>query len=170
MSSQKIKDEAPKIKIKKGKKRADVHCECTVFASFNNTIVNIVSKTGDTISWGSAGCAGIKDSRKSTPFAAQLAAERAAKAALEVGVKRLDVRVKGVGPGRESAIRSLKTNGLDILSIKDVTGIPHNGCRPKKEAKNFNFKGDIIMKMENQSQCQRVFARARKQKIIVAGL
>jgi small subunit ribosomal protein S11 len=122
-----------KIKVKKGKKRADVHGQCTVKATFNNTIVSITDNNGNVLSWGSAGRSGIKGSRKSTPFAAQLAGEVAAKGAMELGVRKLDVRVKGAGPGRESAVRSLKNSGLEVLSIKDVTGIPHNGCRPKKK-------------------------------------
>ena len=122
-----------KIKVKKGKKRADVYGYCTVKATFNNTIVSITDNNGNVLSWGSAGRSGIKGSRKSTPFAAQLAGEVAAKSAMELGVRKLDVRVKGVGPGRESAVRSLKNSGLEVLSIRDATGIPHNGCRPKKK-------------------------------------
>ena len=121
------------VKVKKGKKQTRPHAHCTVLATFNNTIVTIINTSGETISWGSAGCAGIKGSRKSTPFAAQLASERAAQKAIEVGVKKVDVRVKGAGLGRESAIRSLKISGLEVLSIKDMTGFPHNGCRPKKK-------------------------------------
>ena len=101
-------------------------------ASFNNTIITITDPTGAVISWGSAGVAGFKGSRKSTPFAAQVAAESAATTAMEMGMRKLDVRVKGAGAGRESAIRALKAAGMDIMSIKDVTGVPHNGCRPKK--------------------------------------
>ncbi len=123
----------PKIKVKKGKKRADVSGKCAVHATFNNTIVTITDVSGNVVSWGSAGKAGIKGSRKSTPFAAQLAGEIAAKAAMELGMRRVDVTVKGAGPGRESAVRSLKSAGMEILSIRDMTGIPHNGCRPKKK-------------------------------------
>ncbi len=122
-----------KIKVKKGKKRADINGQCTVRATFNNTIISITDNNGNVISWGSGGKVGIKGSRKSTPFAAQLAGESAAKAAMEVGVRRLEVRVKGAGAGRESAVRALKSAGMEILSIKDVTGMPHNGCRPKKK-------------------------------------
>lgn len=125
--------EDSKIKIKKGKKRADINGRCSVKATFNNTIVTISDNNGNVISWGSAGKAGIKGSRKSTPFAAQLAGEIAAKKAVEMGMRRLDVIVKGAGPGRESAVRSLKNAGMEVLSIKDATGIPHNGCRPKKK-------------------------------------
>jgi small subunit ribosomal protein S11 len=100
-------------------------------SSFNNTIVCITDPEGNVISWASAGNVGFKGSRKSTPFAAQLAAEKAAKAAMEHGMRRVEVMVKGPGSGRETAIRSLHT-GLEVAGIKDVTPIPHNGCRPKK--------------------------------------
>ncbi len=101
-------------------------------SSFNNTIVTISDTNGNAISWASAGEMGFKGSRKSTPFAAQTAAETAAKAAMEHGLKTVEVFVKGPGQGRESAIRALQTAGLEIVSIKDVTPIPHNGCRPPK--------------------------------------
>ena len=103
-----------------------------IHSSFNNTIVTITDTNGNTISWGSAGGQGFKGSRKSTPFAAGEVAETAAKAAMEHGLKTVEVFVKGPGAGRESAIRSLQTAGLEITSIKDVTPIPHNGCRPPK--------------------------------------
>ena len=103
-----------------------------VHASFNNTIVALTDKEGNVIVWESAGSAGFKGSRKSTPFAAQIAAEAAGKAAQECGVKNLEVRIKGPGPGRESAVRALNAIGLKITSIQDVTPIPHNGCRPPK--------------------------------------
>ena len=101
-------------------------------STFNNTIVTITDTSGNAIAWSSAGSQGFKGSRKSTPFAAQVAAEAAAKIAMDMGVRRADVLVKGAGSGREAAVRSIKATGLDILSIKDVTGIPHNGCRPRK--------------------------------------
>lgn len=101
-------------------------------SSFNNTIVTITDVKGNAISWGSAGALGFKGSRKSTPYAAGQVAETAAKAAMEHGLKTVDVEVKGPGSGREAAIRSLQSAGLDISSIKDVTPIPHNGCRPPK--------------------------------------
>jgi len=101
-------------------------------SSFNNTIVAITDPEGNVISWASAGNVGFKGSRKSTPFAAQLAAEKAAKAAMEHGMRKVDVLVKGPGSGRETAIRSLQNSGLEVSGIKDVTPIPHNGCRPKK--------------------------------------
>ena len=103
-----------------------------IHSSFNNTIVTITDTNGNTISWGSAGGQGFKGSRKSTPFAAGQAAETAAKAAMEHGLKTVEVYVKGPGSGREAAIRSLQTAGLEISMIKDVTPIPHNGCRPPK--------------------------------------
>jgi small subunit ribosomal protein S11 len=121
-----------KAKIKKSKKKVDVQGSCTVKATFNNTIISITDVRGNVVSWGSPGKVGFKGSRKSTPFAAQVAAESAATAAMEMGMRKLDVRVKGAGAGRESAIRALKAAGMDIMSIKDVTGVPHNGCRPKK--------------------------------------
>ena len=101
-------------------------------STFNNTIVTITDPNGNTISWASAGSLGIKGSKKSTPFAAQSAAEVAATKAKEFGAVKCDVLVKGPGPGRESAIRALQVAGLEVLSIKDVTPIPHNGCRPPK--------------------------------------
>ena len=101
-------------------------------ASFNNTIVTFADPNGETLCWDSAGTIGFKGSRKSTPFAAQRAAERAAEKALKMGVREVDVRVKGPGTGRESAIRSLQARGLKIRAIEDVTPLPHNGCRPRK--------------------------------------
>ncbi len=103
-----------------------------VHASFNNTIITITDRQGNTLSWATAGGAGFKGSRKSTPFAAQVAAEQAGRLAMEYGIKTLDVRVKGPGPGRESSIRSLNALGIKITSISDVTPVPHNGCRPPK--------------------------------------
>ena len=104
-----------------------------VNASFNNTVVTITDAQGNTIAWSSSGSQGFKGSRKSTPFAAQVAAEKAGKAALDYGVKTLEVRIKGPGPGRESAVRSLNAVGYKIMNIIDVTPIPHNGCRPPKK-------------------------------------
>jgi small subunit ribosomal protein S11 len=104
-----------------------------VNSTFNNTIINISTKEGDTISWASGGSVGMKGSRKSTPFAAQLAAEKAGKKAFDAGVKKVEVLVKGPGEGREPAIRSLQAVGLEIILIKDITPIPHNGCRPPKK-------------------------------------
>ena len=104
-----------------------------VHASFNNTIITITDRQGNALSWATAGGAGFRGSRKSTPFAAQVAAEAAGKAAQECGVKNLEVRIKGPGPGRESAVRSLNNVGYKITNIIDVTPIPHNGCRPPKK-------------------------------------
>ena len=101
-------------------------------ATFNNTIVTITDRQGNTLSWATSGNAGFKGSRKSTPFAAQMAAERAGRAAQECGVKNIEVRIKGPGPGRESAVRALNALGLKIGSIADVTPVPHNGCRAPK--------------------------------------
>jgi small subunit ribosomal protein S11 len=103
-----------------------------VLASFNNTIVTIADLNGETIAWDSAGSVGFKGSRKSTPFAAQKAAERAAEKAMKMGVREIEVRVNGPGSGRESAVRALSSSGLRIKAIEDVTPIPHNGCRPRK--------------------------------------
>lgn len=105
-----------------------VHIQST----FNNTIVTITNLTGDTISWASAGSSGFKGARKSTPFAAQTAAEKAALEALNTGMKNVDILVKGQGSGRETAIRAIEGTGLEINSIQDITSVPHNGCRPPK--------------------------------------
>jgi len=104
-----------------------------VHASFNNTIVTITDRKGNALSWATSGGSGFRGSRKSTPFAAQVAAERAGTVALEYGMKNLDVMIKGPGPGRESAVRSLSNLGFKISNIVDVTPIPHNGCRPPKK-------------------------------------
>lgn len=103
-----------------------------IHSTFNNTIVTITDLAGNAISWSSAGALGFKGSRKSTPFAAQMASEAAAKAAMLSGVQKVEVSVKGPGPGREAAIRSLQVAGLEITAINDVTPVPHNGCRPPK--------------------------------------
>lgn len=130
MAKRKAKDSATKGKKKQKKNIASgiVHLHST----FNNTIVTITDKTGNTISWASAGTVGFKGSRKSTPFAAQVASEESAKRAMEHGLQRVEVFVKGPGSGRESAIRALQAVGLEITLIRDVTPIPHNGCRPPK--------------------------------------
>ena len=117
-----------KKKVKKNVTDAVAH----IHASFNNTIVLITDRQGNTLSWATAGSCGFKGSRKSTPFAAQVAAEKAATAAAEHGVKTLEVRVKGPGPGRESAVRSINNAGFKVTNITDVTPIPHNGCRAPK--------------------------------------
>jgi small subunit ribosomal protein S11 len=103
-----------------------------IHSTYNNTIVTLTDEQGNAIAWSSAGALGFKGSRKSTPFAAQMTSETAAKAAMEQGMQKVEVSVKGPGPGREAAIRALQTAGLDITSIKDVTPVPHNGCRPPK--------------------------------------
>jgi small subunit ribosomal protein S11 len=121
--------------VKKAKKRdrkVSVNGVAHVQASFNNTIVTITDMDGAVITWASAGKVGFKGSRKSTPFAAQVAAESSAREAINMGMKRVEVWVKGPGAGREAAIRSLQAAGLEISAIKDVTPIPHNGCRPPK--------------------------------------
>jgi small subunit ribosomal protein S11 len=127
-SSQKAAAQRARKKIKKNVAEGIAH----VHASFNNTIITITDRQGNALSWATSGGAGFKGSRKSTPFAAQVAAERAGRAAVECGVKNLEVRIKGPGPGRESAVRALNALGMKITSISDVTPIPHNGCRPPK--------------------------------------
>jgi small subunit ribosomal protein S11 len=118
---------------KKGKERKNVAVGVAhIHASFNNTIVTITDPAGNVITWSSSGNQGFKGSRKSTPFASQLAAESAAKRAMENGMRQVEVFVKGPGAGRESAIRAIASAGLEIVAIKDVTPIPHNGCRPPK--------------------------------------
>ena len=117
-----------KRKVKKNVARGIVHIK----ASFNNTHITITSTNGDTISWGAAGAVGFKGTRKSTPYAAQRAADRAATAAARHGMKEVEVRVKGVGSGRESAVRALAHAGLKVTMIQDVTPLPHNGCRARK--------------------------------------
>ena len=120
-----------KRKIKRAFTKGVAH----IHATFNNTIVTITDEHGNVLTWSSAGVLGFKGARKSTPYAAQLAGEAAAKKAFDQGIRTVDVDVKGPGPGRESAVRSLATAGLEILSIQDTTPIPHNGCRPPKKPK-----------------------------------
>jgi small subunit ribosomal protein S11 len=116
-------------KVKRTLTSGQIH----IFASFNNTIVTVTDQQGNAVCWGSSGSAGFKGSRKSTPFAARLAAEQAIKAALSMGMQEADLIVKGPGPGRESAIRAVQTLGLRVRSIADITPIAHNGCRPPKK-------------------------------------
>lgn len=118
---------------KKRAKKTVVDAVAHVHASFNNTIITITDRQGNTLCWATSGGSGFRGSRKSTPFAAQVAAEKAGTAALEFGVKNMDVFVRGPGPGRESAVRALNAVGFRISSINDVTPIPHNGCRPPKK-------------------------------------
>ena len=120
---------ARKRKVKKNVPHGEVHIHTT----FNNTVITITDAEGNTVSWASAGTMGIKGSKKSTPFAAGMAADKAGKAAADAGMKTVDVFVKGLGAGRESAVRSLATAGLEVKTITDVTPIPHNGCRPPKK-------------------------------------
>ncbi|WP_258172097.1 30S ribosomal protein S11 [Candidatus Portiera aleyrodidarum] len=120
------------MKVKKKIKKKIVDAIAHINASFNNTIVTITDINGNTLAWATSGCSGFRGSRKSTPFAAQIASERAAKAASEYGIKNIDVIVKGPGPGRDSAVRALNAHGLNVKSITDATPIPHNGCRPPK--------------------------------------
>jgi small subunit ribosomal protein S11 len=122
----------PAQKIRRRERKNIVSGVAHVNASFNNTVVNITDAQGNTISWSSAGSKGFKGSRKSTPYAAQMAAEDAGRKAQEHGMKSLEVEVKGPGSGRESALRALQATGFVITSIRDVTSVPHNGCRPKK--------------------------------------
>jgi small subunit ribosomal protein S11 len=119
--------------VRKKSKRLVVDGIAHIHSTFNNTIVTITDRQGNTLSWATAGSCGFKGSRKSTPFAAQVAAERAGQAALEYGLKALEVYVSGPGPGRESAVRSLNGVGYRISNIEDITPIPHNGCRPPKK-------------------------------------
>ena len=127
MAAQKVK------KTRRRKERKNVeHGAAHIQSTFNNSIVTLTDAVGNALSWSSAGALGFRGSRKSTPFAAQMAAETAAKAAMEHGLKSVEVYVKGPGAGREAAIRSLQAAGLEVTLIKDVTPIPHNGCRPPK--------------------------------------
>ena len=124
----------PKRKVKKKKIRKDIGFGVAyVQSTFNNTIITITDQQGNTLCWKSSGTAGFKGARKGTPFAAQLAAKEVATNAREFGVRYVDVKVTGPGAGRESAIRALQAIGLEITSIKDVTPVPHNGCRPRKK-------------------------------------
>jgi small subunit ribosomal protein S11 len=123
--------EAPAPSRKRGK-RVEPRGKAFVRATFNNTIVTLTDTRGNTVAWASAGTVGFKGTKKGTPFAAQSAAQAAARRALDMGLQYVDVFVKGPGSGRETAIRSLQSAGLDIGSIRDVTTIPHNGCRPRK--------------------------------------
>ena len=117
---------------RKRERRNVSHGVAHIKSSFNNTIITISDLEGNVLSWASAGNVGFKGSRKSTPYAAQMAAEKAARGAMEHGVRKVDVQVKGPGSGRETAIRSLQNTGIEVTGIKDVTPVPHNGCRPPK--------------------------------------
>ena len=121
-----------KRKVKKNVPEGVVH----IHATFNNTVVTITEKEGNVITWAAPGAVGFKGSKKSTPYAAGIAAEKAAKEAYDMGMRKVNVVVKGVGPGRDTAVRSLEVAGLEVMSISDVTPIPHNGCRPPKRPRN----------------------------------
>ena len=123
----------PGTKVRKKIKKNVAEGIAHVHASFNNTIVTITDRQGNALAWSTSGSSGFKGSRKSTPFAAQVAAEMVGKSAAECGVKNLEVRIKGPGPGRESAVRALNAAGFKITSISDITPVPHNGCRPPKK-------------------------------------
>jgi small subunit ribosomal protein S11 len=122
-----------KTSKKKAKKRVCPECNAYIQATYNNTIVTITEPSGDVIAWATAGSSGFKGTRKATPYAAQVAAENAVEKAKHCGIEKVHVFIKGVGSGREQAIRGLNSAGLQILSISDITPIPHNGCRPKKQ-------------------------------------
>ena len=123
---------SPKRVRKKKKEKVEAEGHAHIKATFNNTIITLTDNYGNVISWASAGRIGFKGSRKNTPFAAQLAAQSCAKEAMDLGLRKISVMVKGPGSGREAAIRSLQATGLEVLAIRDVTPIPHNGCRPPK--------------------------------------
>jgi small subunit ribosomal protein S11 len=129
----KAQQQSAKAAAKKRIVKVDSYGDAHINATFNNIIVSITNKTGQVISWSSAGKMGFKGSKKNTPYAAQLASSDAAKVAVDAGVKRVDVFVKGPGAGRESAIRALAQSGIEVTMIRDVTPLPHNGCRPPKK-------------------------------------
>ena len=134
-------------KVVRTKRKEKKHIEsgaAHIRSTFNNTIVTLTDTNGNALSWASAGGLGFRGSRKSTPFAAQMAAEQAAKAAMEHGLRTVEVFVKGPGSGREAAIRALQAAGLEVTSIKDVTPIPHNGCRPPKRRRVYLIAADLI--------------------------
>lgn len=128
MARKQVKKRGPR-RVRRDVPRAEAHIQST----FNNTIITITDTRGDVLAWSSGGSVGFKGSRKSTPYAAQLAAQKVAREAMDMGVRELDVFVKGPGPGREAAVRSLQAAGIGVRSISDVTRVPHNGCRPPKK-------------------------------------
>jgi small subunit ribosomal protein S11 len=133
--------------VRKGKKREKKNISygvAHIYSTFNNTIMCISDRVGNILSWASGGNVGFKGTRKSTPFAAQIAAQQVAKGAQEVGMQEIDVIVKGPGPGRESAIRALQMAGLQVNQIKDVTPIPHNGCRPPKRRRVYRRTSPVV--------------------------
>jgi small subunit ribosomal protein S11 len=123
---------AKKQRTKRRERKNVLHADCHIKATFNNTTITFTDKQGNVICWSTGGNAGFKGSRKSTPFAAQVAAEQATKVAIDNGVRKVDVYCKGPGSGRETSIRTLAAMGIEVLSINDVTPVPHNGCRPPK--------------------------------------
>src|SRR5690242_13641637 len=129
----KAQQPSAKVAAKKRIVKVDAHGDAHINATFNNIVISLTNKQGQVISWSSAGKMGFKGSKKNTPYAAQMAAQDAAKVAFEAGLKRVDVFVKGPGAGRESAIRAIAQSGIDVVMIKDVTPLPHNGCRPPKK-------------------------------------
>ncbi len=129
----KAQQASAKAAAKKRVVKIDAHGDAHISATFNNIIISLTNKQGQVISWSSAGKMGFKGSKKNTPYAAQVASSEAAKVAFDAGVKRVDVYVKGPGSGRESAIRALSQSGIEVAMIKDVTPLPHNGCRPPKK-------------------------------------
>ncbi len=131
--AQSVRSVRRKTGVTKKAKRVLSAGQVHVFASFNNTIVTVTDQQGNALTWGSAGSAGFKGSRKSTPFAARMAAEQAIKAAIAMGVQEVELYVKGPGPGRESAIRAVQSLGLKVTMMADLTPVPHNGCRPPKK-------------------------------------
>ncbi len=127
------KSQSSKTTAKKRNVKVDPHGDAHISATFNNIIISLTNKSGQVISWSSAGKMGFRGSKKNTPYAAQMAAQDCGKVALDAGLKKIDVYVKGPGSGREGAIRALSNVGLEVTSIKDVTPLPHNGCRPPKK-------------------------------------
>ena len=132
MAQQPSQKQAAQARARKKVKKSVSEGIAHIHASFNNTIITITDRQGNALSWATSGGAGFKGSRKSTPFAAQVASEVAGRAAMEQGIKNLDVEIRGPGPGRESSVRALAALGIRITSISDVTPVPHNGCRPQK--------------------------------------
>jgi small subunit ribosomal protein S11 len=133
MAKSQQKGQSAKAAAKKRIVKVDSHGDAHISATFNNIIISLTNKSGQVISWSSAGKMGFRGSKKNTPYAAQMAGADAAKTAIDAGLKRVDVYVKGPGSGREGAIRSLAQSGLEVTMIKDVTPLPHNGCRPPKK-------------------------------------
>ena len=133
MAKAQVQQTNTKVSSKKRVVKVDAYGDAHISATFNNIIISLTNKTGQIISWSSAGKMGFRGSKKNTPYAAQMAAADAAKSAFDAGLKRVDVYVKGPGSGREGAIRSLSQSGIEVVMIKDVTPLPHNGCRPPKK-------------------------------------